>query len=293
MSDGKELVPIHSELFSVEAEAADHQSENKKLVGIAERIHRMNPDAIMVLDRGGDRNTILEPFLRAGIPLVVRGMSSRNVRLHGDAVKETNIEQIARRVRLTEQHIVRRVGRHRQGNQITFQVGIKRVYRGEHALWLVVCLRQGAGRSWFLTSCIGSRGHIMSTVVLERKAFAGERWRIEEMHRQVKHELEEFAGLQFERIAVRDYPSIKALGILVMLAASFVMRLPEALMHAILAVSGVLPRKRLSDIPAYPFYLVCRALAKLLAPAGNRPPTPLYLRRRDYWQRKLNLVPMG
>jgi len=78
-----------------------------------------------------------------------------------------------------------------------------------------------------------------------------------------------------------------------MVAASFVMRLPETLMHQILAVTGMLPRKRPSGIPAYPFYLLCHALAKLLAAAGKRPPTPLWLRRRDYWQLKLNLVPMG
>jgi hypothetical protein len=48
-------------------------------------------------------------------------------------------------------------------------------------------------------------------------------------------------------------------------------------------------RKRLSDIPPYPFYLACQALAKLRAAAGNRPATPLWLRRCDYWQLKLKL----
>jgi len=75
MSDGKELVPIHSELFSVQAEAAEHQSENTKLVGIAEQVHRLHPDAVMVRDRGGDRDTILGPLVRAGIRFVVRGMA--------------------------------------------------------------------------------------------------------------------------------------------------------------------------------------------------------------------------
>ena len=107
------------------------------------------------------------------------------------------------------------------------------------------------------------------------------------MHRQIKQDF------HLERIAVRDYPSLKALGVLVMLAASFAMQLPQALMHQILAVTGLLPRKRLSDIPDYPFYLVCQALAKLLAAAGKRPPTHLRLRRRDYWQLKLNLLPIG
>ena len=191
MSDGKELLPDHSELFSVEAEAAEHQSENKKLVGIAERVHEPHPDAIMVLDRGGDRETILEPFLRVGIPFVVREMPSRNLRLDGDSAHKTNIEAIARKVRLTETHVLRRVGRHRRGKQITFQVGIKRVYLAEHAMWLVACHRHGGGLSWYLTNCTASRRQIMSTML---EGYT-ERWRIEELHRQIRHELEEFAGL--------------------------------------------------------------------------------------------------
>jgi len=283
MSDGKELLPVHSELFSVEAEAADHQSENTKLVGIAERVHGMHPGAIMVLDRGGDRNTILEPLLGAGIPFVVRGMSSRSLRLHADSENETNIKRIAGKVRLTEQHTVWRPGRHRRGKSTAFKLGIRRVYLREHALWLVACRRQGGGLSWYLTNCPGTR-HQVIRAVLEGYT---ERWRIEEMHRQIKQDF------HLEQIAVRDYPSIKALGVLVMLAASFVMRLGQALVHQVLAVTGVLPRKRLSDVPRYPFYLVCQALAKLLAVAGKRPPTPLWLRRRDYWQLTLNLVPMA
>jgi len=38
-----------------------------------------------------------------------------------------------------------------------------------------------------------------------------ERWRIEELHRQIKQDF------HFAQIAVRDYPSLKALGVLVML----------------------------------------------------------------------------
>ena len=45
-------------------------------MGIAEQVHRLHPDAVMVRDRRGDRDTILGPLVRAGIRFVVRGMSS-------------------------------------------------------------------------------------------------------------------------------------------------------------------------------------------------------------------------
>jgi len=280
MSDGNDLLPVHSELFSVTQEAHDHQSENRKLVEAATRLHAVNPAAVMVIDRGGDRETIIEPLFAGGISFIIRGMSSRNLRLHADSTKKTNIAEIARRVHPTAQHILRREGRHGRGKKMVFSVGIRRVYFGDHGLWLVACHRHGGGLSWFLTTVAGSREDVMRTVL----EGYGERWRIEEIHRQLKQDF------HFERIAVRDYPSLKALGVLVMLAAAFLMQLPASLRQGMMAVSNVLPRKRLSDIPHYVFYMLGEALAKLLAAAGKQPPTPLRLRRRDYWQLKLNLV---
>ena len=165
---------------------------------------------------------------------------------------------------------------------MVFDVGIRRVYLGRHALWLVVCGRREAGRSWYLTSLTGSPRQIMHTAL---EGYA-ERWRVEEMHRHIKQDF------HLEAIALRDHPSLKALGVLVMIAASFIMELPQALMHEILAVSGLLPRKRLSDIPCYPFYRVSLAIAILLAAAGKQPPTPIRLCLRDYGQLKLDLVPV-
>lgn len=281
MSDRNQLIPVHSELFSVNAEAADRQSENRKLVGIAERVHQVHPEAVMVLDRGGDRNTILEPFLHGNIPFVVRGMNQRNLRLRVDATKQTNIEIIAEKTRLTERYTARREGRHGRGKETVFDVGVRRVYLGDHALWLVVAKRRGAGRSWYLTNAAGTRAQIMKTAM---EAYA-ERWRIEEFHRQIKQDF------CFEQIAVRDYGSIKALGVLVMIAASFCTQLPEMLVRAVLAATGVLPRNRLSDIPRYQFYMVCRAVARLLAAAGGRPPPRQRLRSPHDTQLTLNLPP--
>lgn len=281
MSDGEQLLPVHGELFSVQKEGSQHQSENTKMVALAARIHQMNPDAIMVIDRGGDRETVMEPLLEQAIPFVIRGMSLRHLRLHADSSRRTNIEVIARRVRLTARHTLRRSGSHGRPETVVFEVGIKRVYLGEHPLWLVVARRHGGGLSWFLSNLAGTRRQIMSHTM---KAYA-ERWRIEEYHRQIKQDF------HLEQIAVRDYSSLKSMSVLVMLAASFLMRLPARLVHGVLSLTGMLPRKRLSEMPRYYFYMLSAAIARLLAAAIKRPPRAVWVRIRDYFQLSLDLRP--
>jgi len=73
-----------------------------------------------------------------------------------------------------------------------------------------------------------------------------------------------------------------------MIAPSFLMTLPEWLVHSV-AATGVL--KRLSDIPRYRFYLLTSALAALLAAAIKRQSQSVWLRVRDYFQLSLNLAP--
>ncbi len=70
---------------------------------------------------------------------------------------------------------------------------------------------------------------------------------------------------------MRDYGSIRALGVLVMIAASLCMHLPETLVQALRVATGVLHRNRLSEVPGYRFSMVCRAVARLLVAAGGRP----------------------
>jgi hypothetical protein len=80
------------------------------------------------------------------------------------------------------------------------------------------------------------------------------------------------------------------MGVLVMLAASFCAQLPEHIIITLLAVSNQLPRKRLSDIPKYPYYKIIAAVAYILQLTEKRSYKPLHVRKRDYFQLKLNLL---
>ncbi len=158
-------------------------------------------------------------------------------------------------------------------------MGIRRVYYGKTPLWLVVSNRRRGGLSWYLTNVDGTRREIMDTTM---EAY-GLRWKVEEYHRQIKQDY----GL--EKICLRNYNAIKNMGVMVMLAASLLARLPKPLFIKMIAVTNMLPRKRISDIPDYPYYMITAAVAWLLGITQKRRPKPLRMRKRDYLQLSLAL----
>jgi len=135
------------------------------------------------------------------------------------------------------------------------------------------------GLSWYLTTIKGTRKEVMDTVM---EAY-GLRWRIEEYHRQIKQDF------KLEEICIRKYAAIKTLGVLVMMAAAFCARLPYTLVIKLLAVTNQLPRRRLSDIPNFPYYKIASAVAAVFNATIRRPHLPLKIRKRNYFQLELCL----
>ena len=272
MADESGILPVYSDIYGLDYEGRDHTSENTKILAITELVHALHPEAIYVLDRGGDRSSIMDDFIVNGKLFVVRGQDQRSLGLHKDSDKETNIEAIAKRTRTDHAYKSLKKGE-------MFDVGIKRVYLAGTPLWLVVSRRRRGGLSWYLTNVNGTRREIMDTVM---EAY-GLRWRVEEYHRQIKQDY----GL--ESLCLRKYSAIKNMGVLVMLAASFCARLPEHIVIQMVAAANLLPRKRLRDIPSYSLYKIVAAVALVLETAAKQQPKPLRIRKRDYLQLNLCL----
>lgn len=273
MADLGGIIPLYSEIYSLDHEGKDCVSENSKLLGITDMVQEIHPEAVYVIDRGGDRTEIMKQLIKDGKLFVIRGQEQRSLRLHKDGEKKTNIKTIAQKVNLC--HVYKS---QRSGEQ--FAVGVRRVYLDNIPLWLVASKRSAGGFSWYLTNVTGTRTEIMDTVL---EAY-GLRWRIEEYHRQIKQDY------SLERLCVRSYQAIKNMGVLVMLAASFCAQLPEHIMITLLAVSNQLPRKRLRDIPKYPYYKIIAAVAYILQLTEKRSYKPLHVRKRDYFQLKLDFL---
>ena len=273
MVGGNELIPVSSEIYSLDHEGTDHMSENKKILAITERVHEIHSEAIYVLDRGGDRLQLLRPLLEDEKRFIIRSQGLRSLRVHRDSTRLHNIKEIANRTKPSYTFKSYRNGE-------IFDVGIRHVYVGEHSLWLVASRRRKNGAlSWYVTNLTGSRREIMSRV-MEGYSL---RWRVEEYHRQIKQDF------KLERICLRNYHAIKNMGVMVMLASAFCSVLPQPLIIKLLALSQLLPRKRLSDIPTYPYYMITAAVAQVIIGAVKRRSKPIQQRIRDYFQLNLNL----
>lgn len=269
MADRDGLLPIYSELYSSELE---QQSENQKIIGIVRKVGEVHPEAVFVVDRGGDRGKLFDAFLKSEKRFIIRGMDQRSLGVRQGSSKRYNIEQLACGTKSTM------VFKSMRGK--TFYVGIRRVYYKQQALYLVVSRRANGGLSWYLTNLEGPRQTVMETVM----EGYGLRWRIEEYHRQIKQDY------RLESIRLRKYMAIKNMVFCVMLAASFISRLPENLVIKLVSVAKRLSRNKLTDIPSYPFYMITAAVSYCLAAAVKQRPLPLWIRRRDFGQHKLALA---
>jgi hypothetical protein len=275
MVDTLGIVPVYSELYSLDQEGKEQASENKKLLEAMEWVHVVHPGARMVLDRGGDRGTLYEWFLREKVPFIVRGQETRSVGLHADSEKTTNIKEVAARIKTNR--------RYEAGNGEVFRVGCRRIYLDGAALWLVASRREKEpdALSWYLTNMEENRKQVMDTVM----EGYGYRWKVEEYHRQIKQDY------SLESMCLREYEALKNLTVLVVMAAAFVMRLPQNLAIQVMAAARRFPHNRLRDVPNYPFYMLSGAVAWVLTACRKLPPKALHLRKRDFFQLALPLPP--
>lgn len=268
MADRDGLLPVYSELYSLELE---QRSENQKIAEVVKKVGEVHPGVVFVMDRGGDRGKLFDSFLELKQRFIIRGAGQRNLGVRKGSERLYNIAQLARGIKST------RMFKSLRGKM--FYVGIRRVYYQQQALYLVVSRRSNRAISWYLTNLEGPRETVMESVM----EGYGLRWRIEEYHRQVKQDY------RLESIRLRKYMAIKNMVFFVMLAASFICRLPENLVIKLVSVAKRLPKNKLTDIPSYHFYMLTAAVSYCLAAAVKQKPLPLWLRKKDYWQYKLAL----
>jgi len=261
-------LPVYSEIYSLEWERT---GENAKIVDAIQTVRTVHSEAIVVLDRGGDRRTIINQLITWNAGFIIRGRDQRHLGLHHDSGTKTLIGDIARRTRVKRPYRSIRTG-------ARFTVGIRRVYLDGHPLWLVVA-RRGEALSWYLTNVAGSRPHIMDTVM----EGYGCRWSIEEFHRQVKQEY------SLEAIRLQRYEAIKSMGALIMVAVSFCTRLSQGLAINLVAAAGLLERLKYKDLPRFMLYMITKAVAAAIAASAKRPQKPLRIRKRNYFQYALPL----
>jgi hypothetical protein len=249
---------MYSELYSLEHEAEKSESENSKILSaVAQLREHLGVARTAVLDRGGDRRVILENFVRNKQPFIIRQRGDRHV---FNGREFLSVSEAAARIGCVYKKTVMKI---RKGKRrlIRFNGGAMRVYLPkEHggmfaeALWLVrLTRRDGEAESWYLCS-IGAEdaGQAFETAV----EGYGCRWKIEEVHRQIK------TDYHLESVQLQRYCALKNFNALFWTAMNFIYRDLDGLTVELIesCVEKLSYKPSIHDITGFCYYKLSRAV---------------------------------
>ena len=274
------IIPLACRLYSTIAPG--FVSENDQILRMADDIMTATGyNGIVVMDRGGDRKRLLEPWTRHPlIRYIVRQRGDRDL-LHGH--RKVLAEEIAR-------HCVRpyatTVTRSRDGEQCVFTVEygyapVRLPEAPERQLYLVVVSGFGKEPLMLLTTEPMRRHREVIWRIVEAYIT---RWRVEETIRFIKQSYE------IEDVRVLTYRRMRNLFALVLAATHFLcVRIGLGERLKILAAHALSAARRLFGIPDFNCYSLADGIRSIFSRCGHAPITPRQNAPPD--QRQLSLFP--
>lgn len=207
----------------------------------------------VVIDRGGDRRVLIESFLSKNRPFIIRQIGNRHISYRG---KRRLLDAVGKSTALK---IPVSIPRYKSGRRVLHRFmcgGVKVKFPCAHhngdweqSLWLVTVQRPGKSRCNFL-SYIPARTEA-EAVKMVMEGY-GCRWRIEEVHRQVKQDY------NYEAISLRRYNALRNFNSIFWMVMGFLyQQLEDVSLKLILAFrEPLIYTGRLRDMgPFYPYKL--------------------------------------
>lgn len=261
---GTTIMPMLSALYATDKEGGTGFSENKKILeSVATLSKHIQKDQILVYDRGGDRSKLMRPWIKQKQHFIIRQTGVRNIFVN-DQVK--NLKDYAKRIKRPHTITVHKRRRNRLKIR-TFECGARKVYlpkehgqgRMDTALWLVSAKEPGKGWCWYL--CFIPAETEAEAVRIAMQGY-GYRWKIEEVHRQIKMDY------HWEHICLRRYTALKNFNVLFWMTMSFIYQHMEGLSLDVLQhskVQLVYRPKKLKEYIGFVYYKLAKALKIILA----------------------------
>lgn len=245
------ITPLLLHPYSIEDPQV--QGENAMILQCVEQVYAATAgNGVLVMDAGGDRDTLLIPWIDAKHPFVVRLRGDRHLQLDNG----TRIE-----ARLLAETLLAQAARKHPGRRTAWA----RVYLPErpgHPLYLVAKTRKGTDRPLILLTALTVENLDTAKRAL---SYYRRRWRCEEAARFLKTEL----GL--ERFALRTYEALPRLLFLAALAMGFLtwmqLRLPTLAKRLCDKAPG---RRKIK----FAYYRLLRWLQEQVLPANTMPAPP-------------------
>ncbi len=264
-------VMASSRLYSYETKyESPNLSENGLILEALDRIDRhIDKKQTVIIDRGGDRRTLIESFLYSERPFIIRQKENRHIEHRG---KRKRVDTVGKSVVLKYKY---NVSRTRGGKRLIhqFSCGAVRVkFPYEHnpdswktPLWLVVARRDGKGRCYFLSSIDAKTAQEAVRQVMEGY---GCRWRIEEVHRQVKQDY------RYESVSLKRYTALRNFNTLFWTTMGFLyQQLEDISLQLILDFrEPIIYTGRLRDLGDFYLYKLSRVVSGLLFTTRIRGP---------------------
>lgn len=258
--DSHRVVPLYQALYS--ADAPDFVSENHQILRGIDQVRRYAKDrGIYVMDRGGDRIELLEPFLDRGMRFIVRQRGDRYVLTRGQKRLVAAVAKGCQRFCYTR--ITRGVGGKETNYHLGFGYCKVSLPSRKETLYLVVVDGFGAEPLILLTNL--ELKHSFKSLWSVVGGYLT-RWRIEEMIRFWKQ------SYRVEDIRVLTYRRLRNMIALLCAACFFAaVRLGEEIKLQILASRVKQLSKRLFIIPEFHYYALADGTAYVLSRTGYGP----------------------
>jgi len=259
---------LNSRLYSFSKYEDPEISENKVILGMtAKHREKVSEDQIVVIDRGGDRRVLIEQFLAWNQQFIIRQTGSRHLFFRNE---EVLLKKLARKIHLTQTVEVKKLHGGRIAKRLfhcgAIQVKFPHQYQSSpyaKNLWLVRMRDSRGAESWYLANLNTEQKEEAIITVLEGY---GWRWRIEEVHRQIKQDF------RLEKLSLRRYNSLKNFMIIFWVMMNFVYQyLYDKGYQIILACSEpLLYRGKISELNGFVYYKLTYALRLLLLKTSCR-----------------------
>ncbi len=261
--ESSSTVLASSRLYSFKTELESPElSENSIILEEIERIDRhVQKRQTIVIDRGGDRRVLIERFFQRERPFIIRQTGKRHVEHQGRRKYVSTVGK-ATKLKWTIE-----IPRRRGGKLVIhkFNCGAVRVkfpfehHEGswEQSLWLVTVQRSGKGRCYFLSYIDAKTAEEAVRQVMEGY---GCRWRIEEVHRQVKQDY------NYESVCLRRYIALRNFNTLFWMTMGFLyQQLEDISLKLILEFrEPLIYTGRLRDSGVFYLYKLSRVVMDLL-----------------------------
>ncbi|MEF3693757.1 MAG: transposase [Candidatus Cloacimonadota bacterium] len=285
---GYNLLPVSSDLISTGIEAdSTKQILQDRLIDIA---IKCGGRGIFVFDRGYDDRKTIGFLVDNGMRFIIRGMGVRNIR---EGCEETNFDQAVKEMEFSHDLTGFRANE-------TFKCATRRigVRTDDHPskkaasveVSLVVVRKyvddKQKGKDFYLLCDFADKNMTEEQVIKEAINGYRKRWKIEEVHRQMKQDL----GWEGMRLA--SYTKLKNLNMLLTMALYFIYSCKDIIVKIAEAFPKLIcfRNKDWAKLQQFVYYRICQVMQECLRSTRHYDTSPYRADLVEPWQMKIRLV---